>query len=88
MPSRETLWFVPLIAIGLVVGMALTFFLSPAIGIPLLVIAALVGLFGRVARRHTATGRVEEFREQAEPDIEFSRRDRATLTPSQGEHTG
>ncbi|MFL5894928.1 MAG: hypothetical protein ACJ76Z_07415 [Thermoleophilaceae bacterium] len=88
MPSRETVWFIPLLVVGLLVGMALTIFLSPAIGVPLLVIAALVGIGGRVARRHTPTGRMEEFREQVDPDVEFSERDRATLTPSQGEHTG
>jgi hypothetical protein len=87
MPSRETIWFVPLVAGGLIIGMALTFFLSPAIGVPLLLIAGMIGLAGRVARRHTPTGRMEEFREQAQPDVEFTERDRTTLTPAQGEHT-
>ena len=43
MPSRETLWFVPLLVISLLVAMSLTIFLTPAIGVPLLLIA---GAFG------------------------------------------
>jgi hypothetical protein len=85
MPSRETVWFVPLLVVGLLVGMCLTIFLSPAIGIPLLLIAAVVGAFGWFGGNRSATGRMEEFREQAQPDVEFTARDRTTLTPSESD---
>ena len=94
MPSRETLWFVPLVVIGLLVGLAFTIFLSPAIGVPLLLIAVVIGAVGRMRRQASSTGRMQDFREQGvaaqhngEP-VEFTERDRASLTPSQGEHTG
>ena len=81
MPSRETVWFVPLLVISLLVAMSLTIFLSPAIGVPLLVLAAIFGAFGWFGRRSTSTARMEEFREQAKPDVEFTERDRSSLTP-------
>jgi hypothetical protein len=85
MPSRETVWFVPLLVIGLLVGMSLTIFLSPAIGVPLLLIAAVVGAFGWFGRHSSSTSQMEEFREQAQPDVEFTARDRATLTPPESD---
>jgi hypothetical protein len=94
MPSRETLWFVPLVAVGLLVGMALTIFLTPAIGVPLLVIAAIAGAFGRMRRQTSSTGRMQSFRDQATEaqrggaPVEFTARDRETLAPTSGEHTG
>ena len=94
MPSRETLWIVPLVIAGLIVGMALTIFLSPAIGVPLLLIALVVGAINRLRRQASQTGRMDEFRGQAAEaqregaPVEFTPADRATLTPSQGEHTG
>ena len=83
MPSRETVWFVPLLAVSLILAMCLTIFLSPAIGIPLLVIAGIVGAMGWFGNRSTSTARMEEFRDQAKPDVEFTARDRTTLTPSE-----
>jgi fucose 4-O-acetylase-like acetyltransferase len=83
MPSRETVWFVPLLVITLLVAMSLTIFLSPAIGVPLLVIAAIFGALGFFGSRSTATGQMNEFRDQAGPDVDFTARDRATLTPSE-----
>ena len=94
MPSRETLWFVPLIVVGLLVGMAFTIFLSPAIGIPLLLIAAIIGTVARLRRQASATGRMQDFRAQATEaqqggtPVQFDERDRESLTPNQGEHTG
>jgi hypothetical protein len=94
MPSRETLWFVPLVVVGLLVGMAFTIFLSPAIGVPLLAIAVIVGAVGRLRRQTSAAGRMQDFRENAAEaeqggaPVQFDERDRETLTPSQGEHTG
>ena len=94
MPSRETIWFVPLIVVGLLVGMAFTIFLSPAIGIPLLLIAAVIGVFGRLRRQASSTGRMQDFRGQAVEaqqggtPVQFDERDRESLTPSHGEHTG
>src|SRR6058998_400249 len=67
MPSRETVWFVPLLVISLLVAMSLTIFLSPAIGVPLLLIAAVVGGFGWFGRRSSSTSQMEEFRDQAQP---------------------
>src|SRR3954451_8508195 len=87
MPSRETVWFVPLLVVSLLVAMSLTIFLSPAIGIPLLVIAAIVGAFGWFGSNSSKTGRMEEFREQTQPDVEFTARDRETLTPSENDST-
>jgi hypothetical protein len=65
--------------------MSLTIFLSPAIGIPLLAIAAIFGAIGFFGSRATPTGRMEDFRDEATPDVEFSERDRATLTPSESD---
>jgi hypothetical protein len=87
MPSRETVWFVPLLVISLLVAMSLTIFLSPAIGVPLLLLAAIFGAFGWFGGNRSATGRMEEFREQAQPDVEFTARDRDTLTPSESDPT-
>lgn len=87
MPSRETVWFVPLLVIGLLVGMAFTMFLSPAIGVPLLALAAIFGAIGFFGSRATPTGRMEEFRGQASPDVDFTERDRASLTPSESDPT-
>jgi len=83
MPSRETVWFVPLLVISLLVAMSLTIFLSPAIGVPLLLLAAIVGAFGWFGSNSSSTGRMEDFREQAGSDVEFSDRDRTTLTPTE-----
>ena len=83
MPSRETVWFVPLVVISLLIAMSLTIFLSPAIGVPLLVIAAIVGAFGWFGSHSSSTGRMEDFREQAKPEAEFTARDRSTLTPTE-----
>jgi hypothetical protein len=85
MPSRETVWFVPLLVISFLVAMSLTFFLSPAIGIPLLLIAAIFGAFGWFGSNTSSTGRMEEFREQTGPDVEFTARDRETMTPSESD---
>ena len=85
MPSRETVWFVPLVVISLLVAMCLTIFLSPIIGVPLLVIAAIVGAVGWFGRRSTSTARMQEFREQTQPDVEFTARDRASLTPTEND---
>jgi hypothetical protein len=85
MPSRETVWFVPLVVISLLIAISLTIFLSPAIGVPLLLIAGVIGAFGWFHRNSGDTGRMEEFREQAGTDsgVEFTARDRETLTPSE-----
>jgi fucose 4-O-acetylase-like acetyltransferase len=85
MPSRETLWFVPLLVVSLLVAMALTIFLSPAIGIPLLLLAAIFGAIGWFRQDRSTAGRVENFRQQAEPNIEFTERDRETLTPTESD---
>ena len=85
MPSRETVWFVPLVVISLLVAMSLTIFLSPAIGVPLLLIAAVIGAFGWFRGNTGETGRMEEFREQSPTNagVEFTDRDRETLTPTE-----
>jgi hypothetical protein len=83
MPSRETVWFVPLLVISLLIAMSLTIFLSPAIGVPLLVLAAIFGAFGWFGKNSSSTGRMEEFREQASDDVQFTQRDRDTLTPNE-----
>ena len=83
MPSRETIWFVPLLVITLLVAMSLTIFLSPAIGVPLLVLAAILGAFGWFGNRSSSTGRMEDFRDQAREGVEFTERDQATLTSSE-----
>jgi fucose 4-O-acetylase-like acetyltransferase len=83
MPSRETLWFVPLLVISLLVAMSLTIFLSPAIGIPLLLLAGVFGAIGWFRGNSSETADVEAFRDQAQPDVEFTARDRDTLTPSE-----
>jgi hypothetical protein len=80
MPSRETLWFVPLVVGGLLIGMSLTIFLTPAIGVPLLALAALFGVVMRLRRQASSTGRMEDLRGEAEPNVEFTERDRETLT--------
>jgi hypothetical protein len=85
MPSRETIWFVPLLVISLLIAMSLTIFLSPAIGVPLLVLAGIFGAIGWFGGRSTETARTEEFREQAQSDVEFTPRDRTTLTPSESD---
>src|SRR3954466_681123 len=84
MPSRETVWFVPLLVISLLVAMSLTIFLSPAIGVPLLLLAAIFGAFGVFSNRSTSTARMEDFRDQApQSDTDFTARDRTTLTPTE-----
>jgi fucose 4-O-acetylase-like acetyltransferase len=85
MPSRETVWFVPLVVISLLVAMSLTIFLSPAIGVPLLVLAGLFGAIGWFRGNSSDTGRMNDFRDQATADVEFTERDRETLTPTQGD---
>jgi Na+/H+ antiporter NhaD/arsenite permease-like protein len=85
MPSRETLWFVPLLVVSLLVAMSLTIFLSPAIGIPLLLIAGIVGGVAWFRSNRTKAASVEEFREQAQPGVEFTERDRESLAPSESE---
>jgi hypothetical protein len=80
MPSKETLWFVPLVVIGLLVGMSLTIFLTPVIGVPLLLIALIFGIVMRGQRQATSTGRMQDFRETAPSEgVEFTERDRETL---------
>lgn len=80
MPSKETLWFVPLVVVGLLVGMSLTIFITPAIGVPLLLIALIFGIVMRGRRQASATGRMQDFREQAPSEsVEFTERDRETL---------
>lgn len=85
MPSRETVWFVPLLVISLLAAMSLTIFLSPAIGIPLLFVAGFIGAVVWSRRNAGATGRMEQFREQVpyETGGGFTARDQATLTPSE-----
>jgi len=81
MPSRETIWFVPLLVITLLVAMSLTIFLSPAIGVPLLILAAIFGAIGWFKGNESSTGRMENFREQVPGEgVEFTERDRETLT--------
>jgi hypothetical protein len=80
-------WFVPLLIIGLLIGMSFTIFLSPAIGVPLLVLAGIFGGLGWFGRHSGSTGRVEEFRQQAQPDVDFTERDRDTLTPPESDPT-
>ena len=85
MPSRETVWFVPLLVISLLIAMSLTIFLSPAIGVPLLVLAGIIGAIGWTRKNASATGRMEEFREQVpyESGTDFTARDQSTLTPTE-----
>jgi len=83
MPSRETVWFVPLVVISLLVAMSLTIFLSPAIGVPLLLLAALFGAIGWFRGNSSETGQMENFRDQARESVEFTERDQETLTPSE-----
>ncbi len=85
MPSRETVWFVPLLAISLLIAMCLTIFLSPAIGIPLLILAAVLGAIGWFRGRAGATAQTQHFREQAQTGVEFTARDRETLTPAESD---
>ncbi|HEX6712521.1 MAG TPA: hypothetical protein VF066_04015 [Thermoleophilaceae bacterium] len=84
MPSRETIWVVPLLGISFLIAISLSIFLSPAIGIPLLAIAGFIGAVVWFRRNTSATGRMEEFREQV-PDssTEFTARDQTTLTPTE-----
>jgi len=85
MPSRETLWFVPLLVISLLVAMSLTIFLSPAIGVPLLVLAGIFGAVGWFRGNRSSTASMNSFREQSptEPGVEFTAGDRETLTPNE-----
>lgn len=83
MPSRETIWFVPLLVVFLLIAMCLTIFLSPAIGVPLLVLAAIFGAIGWFGGNSGSTARMESFREQADSGVDFSTKDRQTLTPSE-----
>jgi hypothetical protein len=76
------LWFVPLLVISLLVAMCLTIFLSPVIGIPLLLIAAVFGAIGWFNNNRTESARVEEFRDQAREGVEFTARDRDSLAES------
>ena len=85
MPSRETLWFVPLVVISLLLAMSLTIFLSPAIGIPLLLIAAVFGAIGWFNGNRSKAARVEDFRDQASEGVEFTSRDRDSLAPSESD---
>jgi hypothetical protein len=83
MPSRETVWFVPLLVVCLLIAMCFTIFLSPAIGIPLLVIAAIFGAIGWFRTHESATADMEHFREQVPSQgVEFTARDRESLTRS------
>src|SRR3954447_18627982 len=85
MASRETVWFVPLLIISLLVAMSLTIFLSPAIGVPLLLLAAIVGAFGWFSSNSGSTARMEGLRDEARPDVEFTARDRESLTPAESD---
>jgi hypothetical protein len=85
MPSRETVWFVPLVVISLLVAMSLTIFLSPAIGVPLLLLAGLFGAIGWFRRNSSETGQMESFRDEARESVEFTARDRETLTPTESD---
>jgi hypothetical protein len=92
MPSRETIWFIPLVVVGLLVGMAFTIFLTPAIGVPLILIAIVIGAVTRLRRQASSTGRMQDFRGQAVEaqqgaPVQFDERDRASLTPGDGEQT-
>ena len=81
MPSRETVWFVPLLVISLLVAMSLTIFLSPAIGVPLLLIAAIFGAVTWFRGNRTEHADVKSFREQVPSQhVEFTARDRETLS--------
>ena len=81
MPSRETVWFVPLLIISLLVAMSLTIFLSPAIGVPLLVLAGIFGAIGWFGGGRSDTAPMERLRDEADQGVEFTARDRETLTP-------
>lgn len=83
MPSRETVWFVPLTLGMLLVAMSLTIFLSPAIGVPLLIIAGIFGAVGWFRGNSTPTARMESFRDEADSGVEFTARDQSTLTPTE-----
>lgn len=74
-----------MVVIGLLVAMCLTIFLSPAIGVPLLVIAGIIGAFGWFGKNRSKTGQMEQFREQAQPGVEFTARDRESLTPPESD---
>ena len=83
MPSRETVWFVPLLVVTLLVAMSLTIFLSPAIGLPLLFLAGFFGALGWFRGNSSSTARMENFREEADAGVEFTGRDQSTLTPTE-----
>jgi hypothetical protein len=74
-----------MVVIGLLVAMCLTIFLSPAIGVPLLLIAGIIGAVGWFRKNRSGTGRMEQFREQTQPGVEFTARDRESLTPSESD---
>lgn len=78
MPSRETTWIVPLIVVGLIAGAALTMF-TPVFGIPIIALVILVALVANLRGRTSAEGRARRVRDQAEPDVQFTERDRETL---------
>jgi hypothetical protein len=86
MPSRETLWIVPLLGISLLVGMALTIFLSPAIGVPLLAIAAIIGFAAWTRRRAVETGGQRAYEEQLNEGVDFTSADRETLSRGESDH--
>jgi hypothetical protein len=76
---------VPLLLVSLIVAMCFTIFLSPAIGVPLLVLAAIFGAAGWFNKNESGTARMEEFRENADSGVEFTERDRETLTPAESD---
>ena len=72
----------PLVVIGLLVGMALTIFLSPAIGVPLLLIAIVIGgvLGKEQLGRQRRVNQMRRFRRDARTrKVEFSETDRRTM---------
>ena len=85
MPSRETVWFVPLLGISLLIAMSLTVFLSPVIGVPLLLLAAIFGAVGWFGGNRGDTAGMEGLRDQARDDVQFTSRDRESLTPAESD---
>lgn len=73
----------PLTVVMLLIAMSLTIFLSPAIGVPLLVLAGIIGAIGWFRGNSTATARMENLRDEANTGVEFTPRDQATLTPTE-----
>lgn len=65
--------------------MSLTIFLSPIIGVPLLLLAGVIGAFGWFRTNTSGTGRMNELREQVpyESGTDFTARDQTTLTPTE-----